>query len=175
MKEAKEVSADRNKTINNRSFIIGIKYAGKKILIPGDIEVEGWEKAIASTRIKKILKGTNFFVASHHGHKSGFTTKVLEYTGTPDIYIVSAKSGDESVDGAYSKKENSKGYLVSGDQKKAKMISTRDRKKSIKITIGEKGDNSIGLVETPDNLSKQQRKKLSRRSRKIMKKWNLGV
>ena len=93
-KDAEDISDDRDKIINNRSFIIGIEYAGNKILIPGDIETEGWEKVFNSACIRDdILPGTNFFVTSHHGRQSGCNSDILDYTGIPYIYIVSARAG----------------------------------------------------------------------------------
>lgn len=169
--DAKEVSSGREKLINNRSFIIAIQFAGKKILFPGDIEIEGWEKGCESQKIKKCLENTSFFVASHHGHKSGFTSKIFEYTGRPDIYIVSAKSGDEEIDTSYSKPEFSKGCLVEGDSNLSRMISTRERGSSIKIVINEYGDSSISIVDSGDNLNENQKKILARRTRRIIKDW----
>ncbi|MGB2696940.1 MAG: hypothetical protein WBD28_03665, partial [Candidatus Zixiibacteriota bacterium] len=170
-KDADEVSSGRENLINNRSFIVAIQFAGKKILFPGDMEVEGWKKAFYYSKIKSILKDTNFFVASHHGHKSGFTSKILEYTGKPDIYIVPARSGDEDVDTAYSKAELSKGFLVVGDTKPARMISTGQIGSSIKIIIDESGECSLSKVDTQDNLSEHQKKILARRKRRIFRNW----
>jgi len=170
-KDAEEVSAGMDNLINNRSFIISIQFAGKKILFPGDIEVEGWKKAFRYKAIQTALKDTDFFVASHHGHKSGFTGAILDYTGIPDLYIVSARSGDEAIDTSYSKLDLSNGYLVDGDKDLSRMISTRDRGNSIKMTIHESGKTSVSVVDTPDNLDEHQKKILNRRTRRILKSW----
>jgi len=171
--DAEEASAGAEKLINNRSYIVVVQFAGKKILFPGDIEVEGWKKAFDYSPFKKIVKDTNFFIASHHGHKSGFTSEILEYTGIPDIFVVSAKSGDEAIDSSYSKPELSNGYLVQGEGSKSRMISTREKGNSIKITIDEYGGNSMSWIDTPDNLDDHQRKLLNRRTKRILRGWGL--
>ncbi|GAF71075.1 unnamed protein product, partial [marine sediment metagenome] len=76
--------------------------------------------------------------------------------GTPDIYIVSARSGDERVDSSYSNKEYSNGYKIEGDSRKSRMVSTRERGKSIEITIWDDGSDQIRLLETKDNLRTAQ-------------------
>lgn len=171
--DAQKVSSSEDKIINNRSFLTVIEYNGKKILFPGDIEVEGWEKALTYKSIKESLKGINFFVASHHGHKSGFTSKVIDVTGMPDLFIVSAKTGDDSVDSSYSKDEYCKGYLIKGDKERTKMVSTRERNASIKIEIFEDGSTEVSIIETKDNLNKNQKKILDRRTNKILNAWNI--
>ena len=162
--DADGVSKSDDNLINNRSFVITIEHAGKKILIPGDMEVEGWEKVIEDSSFQELLAGTNFFVAAHHGHKSGFTSKILDHTGIPDVYLVSARQGDEHIDTAYSDENNSKGFLVDGDRSRSRMISTRHRG-TIKITIPDDGRASICTMETSDNLSQHQQKLAQRRKR----------
>ncbi len=174
LKDAEQISPSDDKIINNRSFIISIKYAGMKILFPGDIEVEGWNVALTYPKIREIIKDTDFFIASHHGHKSGFTRKILEYSGIPYLYIVSAKSGDENIDSSYSNSSNSKGFLIEGDEEKSFMVSTRERKKSIKIVISETGKATVSLIDTPDNLNENQKRILMRRTKRLIKNWNLS-
>lgn len=173
LEDAQSVSSSDDKIINNRSYLTVIGYAGKKLLFPGDIEIEGWEKALIYKSIKDSLKGTNFFVASHHGHKSGFTSKIIEATGKPELFIVSAKTGDDSVDSSYSKDEYCKSYLIKGDKEKTKMVSTRERNASIKIIILEDGSTEVSLVETKDNLNRDQKKILERRTNKMLGAWNI--
>jgi hypothetical protein len=158
---SEEVGSSENSKINNRSFIIAISYAGKKILIPGDMEIDGWQVALQKDKFKEIVKDTNFFIASHHGHKSGFTSGILTYSGNPDLFIVSERSGDESVDTSYSKPENCKGYCVNG--KNRYMVSTR-KDGSIKISICRDGSTSVNFIDCQDNLNANQQKIRNRRS-----------
>ena len=110
-RRAEKANAGRENIINNRSFIVGVEYAGKKIMIPGDMKVEGWEKALSDKKCQDVLSDTNFFTASHHGHKSGFTEAILDHSGKPEIFVISAKSGDRHIDSSYGNSDNSKGYL----------------------------------------------------------------
>ncbi|RLA88465.1 MAG: hypothetical protein DRG20_06040 [Deltaproteobacteria bacterium] len=166
--DAKRISSDRDEIINNRSYIIGIGYANKKIIFPGDILEKGWEEAFKSEAIKKILEDTNFFITSHHGLKSGFHPDILKYTGKPDIYIVSAKRGSETFYDFYSKLENSNGHLVNGDEVISRVISTKNQSKSIKIVIKKNGITSIETMTTEDNLNQGQEKIVYRRTKKAI-------
>jgi hypothetical protein len=168
--DAKDISSTDDEFINNRSLIIAIKYAGIKILIPGDIMVEGWKKALEYPKIQNLISNTNFFIAAHHGHKSGFTTDILKYSGKPSLFIVSAKSGDESIDTSLSNPQNCKGYKIKGASTSSNMISTRSIG-SIKIDIYENGLTSVYPIETCDNLTDEQRTKLNRRTKRVLKNY----
>ncbi len=158
------------KIINNRSIITVIEYAGKRLLFPGDIEVEGWKEILSKETFKQHLQKINFFIASHHGHKTGFCTDIINVTGKPDLFIVSAKSGDDYIDTSYSKKEYCKGYFLKGEKDKSYMISTRQKKKSIKITIYENGTAEVEFIEIRDNLNRNQAKIRNRKTTRITKK-----
>ncbi|MES0491891.1 MAG: MBL fold metallo-hydrolase [Leptospirales bacterium] len=166
---ANKISESDDKLINNRSYITVIEFAGKRILFPGDIEVAGWDKFLGNATNQKHINNINFFIASHHGHKSGFTKSILDYTGKPDLFIVSAKSGDEHIDSSYSNIEYSKGYLITDDSKKSKMVSTREKQSSIKIIINEDGTTSVSYLETKNNLNENQAFKRDRALKRYKK------
>lgn len=44
-----------------------------------------------------MLKNINFFIASHHGHESGFTPAIIDYTGKANLFIISANRGDKLI------------------------------------------------------------------------------
>ena len=169
---AKDANGSRDKIINNRSFVLGVGFAGKKSLLPGDIEVEGWHEAFQDKKCRSILSGTNFFVASHHGHKSGFTKKILEFTGKPDVYIISAKSGDPHVDSSYANSNNSNGYRLKGDAKKSHSVSTRGNEQcSFSIKIFSDGSSEMERFTALDNLNDNQKKLRTKRTRKTTSSW----
>lgn len=51
--------------------------------------------------------------------------------------------------------------------KKKKMISTREFGKSIKITIWENGSTEVETLETRDNISREQRNKIAKRTERF--------
>ena len=100
----------------------------------------------------------------------------MKYTGKHSVYIVSAKSGDDNTYyDFYSKPENSKGYLVKGDMKASRLISTKKHGKSIKITIRKDGSNSIELFSTCDNLNRNQQKLVQRKTKRAVGEWGIKV
>ncbi len=167
--EAKKINEE--KLVNNRSFITSVSYKGLKILVPGDIETDGWKEALTQEKFQNLVAGTNFFVASHHGHKSGFTSSIINHSGKPDLFIISANAGDEKVDTSYSKEDYCKGYEIDG--KKRYMVSTREEAKSIKITINSQGRTCVEFIDCVDNLNDRQLKKRDKNTKKVTSEYNL--
>lgn len=171
-RRAENANAGRENIINNRSFIIGLEYAGKKIMIPGDIEVEGWEEALSDRKLQNILAGTSFFIASHHGHKSGFTRAILDHSGKPDIFVISAKSGDQHIDSSYGNSDNSKGYRLVGETTKSHSVSTRrNGLRSFRITVNEDGSSMMERFTAANNLNANQRRLRKRRTKRATSNW----
>lgn len=75
---------------NDLSLVIFIKYAGVKILFPGDLEKPGWRALLQRADFRAELQHLDFLVASHHGRESGFCPEVFDYCN-PDAVIISDK------------------------------------------------------------------------------------
>lgn len=75
--QAGEVTAARfiDRAANNTSLALLIETAGKKLLLPGDAELESWEKI--EQHFGPALGPVDFLKASHHG----------SHNGTPDGYL----------------------------------------------------------------------------------------
>jgi len=117
------------------------------------------------------LANTNFFIASHHGHKSGFTSEIIDHSEKPELFIVSAKKDDDDIDTSYSKENYCRGHKVDG--KTRYMVSTREEKKSIKITIDSYGKTTVEFIDCDDNLSENQLKRRDKNTGKLAKTYNL--
>lgn len=77
--------------MNNLSLVTFLQYDGCGIVIPGDLEREGWLALMKRPDFCQCLKETNFFIASHHGRNAGYAEEVFEYC-KPHIVLLSDKS-----------------------------------------------------------------------------------
>ncbi|MEE9189607.1 MAG: hypothetical protein V3U16_02430, partial [Candidatus Neomarinimicrobiota bacterium] len=67
--------------------------------------------------------------------------------------------------------EYSRGIKIDGDNKISRMVSTRERNRTIKITINERGESMVSLIDTPDNINENQARLLRRRKKRVLKSW----
>jgi beta-lactamase superfamily II metal-dependent hydrolase len=71
--------------MNNLSLVTFLHYDGCGIVIPGDLEREGWELLLKGAAFRQCLTETNVFIASHHGRNAGYCEEVFNHC---DPYIV---------------------------------------------------------------------------------------
>lgn len=133
--ESKKVNSDGLAWVNNSSIIVVVSYKGHKFFFPGDLMKDGWETLLKRESFKKALKGTHFFIASHHGHPSGYTSEIFK-TCKPWVNIVSEKPR-EKIEPAYSSEENASGVKI--EKEVRRMLTTR-KDGSIVIEIDKNGD-----------------------------------
>lgn len=149
--KAKEL--EEAKMVNNSSVPVIITYKGtecqEKFLFAGDLEEKGWKELLSRKSFQAAISGTDFLITSHHGHTSGYCKEIFEHIGKPIINIVSAHSGDESVEAAYSKNENAHGVTINGATRY--MLTTRNDG-SITIKVNREGRYTIKLSNFADNL-----------------------
>ncbi len=77
--------------MNNLSLVTFLEYQGTGIVIPGDLEREGWKELMKGQAFCQCLRETTFFVASHHGRYAGYCEEVFDYCN-PYIILLSDKS-----------------------------------------------------------------------------------
>jgi len=75
--------------INNHSIVTIFSYASSKVLIPGDNEPPSWRELLEDSAFKDAIKGTDVFVASHHGNESGYCADLFEHF-KPRLTVISA-------------------------------------------------------------------------------------
>lgn len=75
---------------NDLSLVVFIKYAGFKMLFPGDLEKAGWLNLLKRSDFRAELMGTDVLVASHHGRENGFCVEIFDHF-TPSAVVISDK------------------------------------------------------------------------------------
>lgn len=78
---------------NNLSLVAILQIGGMKTVFPGDLETAGWIQLLSNPDFRRDLNGVDFFVASHHGRRSGFTPEI--FAGglpSPHLCLISDKS-----------------------------------------------------------------------------------
>lgn len=103
--ESRALGGSANTRVNNTSIVTRLDFAGRSILLCGDMESSGWEAVLgepfARLEWAHLVSGVDVLVAPHHGHKSGFS-EALMALAKPDVVLVSVQSRDPSVDSRYS-------------------------------------------------------------------------
>jgi len=74
--------------INHDSIVTVISYATTKLVLPGDNNIESWQELLGQNSFLEAIKGTDVFIASHHGLESGFCDEIFNYFH-PKLVIVS--------------------------------------------------------------------------------------
>lgn len=59
-----------DKAMNNTSVILMFEAGEKKLLFPGDAQIENWEYALSMPEIRKLLKVTSLYKVGHHGSRN---------------------------------------------------------------------------------------------------------
>ncbi len=59
-----------DKAMNNTSLILLFEARGKKLLFPGDAQIENWNFALAQPDIKALLAGVDLYKVGHHGSRN---------------------------------------------------------------------------------------------------------
>lgn len=147
---------DEDKYVNNSSIVVVVTFNGtrfsEKFLFGADMEQAGWEELLKRDLFTKAVEGVDFYVTSHHGHTSGFSTLLYNAMGRPIVNIVSAHRRDESVDTRYSSEEYTQGTQLNGETRR--MLSTR-KDGSIFIDVNEEGKFLLRMYKLQANLKKQ--------------------
>jgi len=65
-----------DKSMNNTSVILLFEVGGKKLLFPGDAQIENWEFALGKKEVFDLLKDVTVYKVGHHGSRNA-TPKTL--------------------------------------------------------------------------------------------------
>jgi beta-lactamase superfamily II metal-dependent hydrolase len=73
---------------NNISLVTILLCNGVKVIIPGDLETDGWISMLRRQDFLNDLSGVNIFIASHHGRENGYTQEIFNVC-RPSVVVFS--------------------------------------------------------------------------------------
>ena len=124
-----------DRVMNNTSLILLFEVNGKKLLFPGDAQIENWSYALSKPAIKRQLSTVNVYKVGHHGSRNA-TPKTLwgcfknrsTKKNAPRrlITLMSTMSGKHGK--AASKTEVPRETLKNALEKESKLFNTQDIK-----------------------------------------------
>jgi hypothetical protein len=56
-----------DRMMNNTSLILLFEVGGKKLLFPGDAQIENWSYALSDPEVRTLLRGVDVYKVGHHG------------------------------------------------------------------------------------------------------------
>ena len=62
-----EIVRSLDRVLNNTSVILLFEVGGRKLLFPGDAQLENWAYALEQDGVSDLLKGVDFYKVGHHG------------------------------------------------------------------------------------------------------------
>jgi len=62
--------------VNNTSLILLFEVKGKKLLFPGDAQVESWQWALAQDGVAELLREVDVYKVGHHGSRDATPRKL---------------------------------------------------------------------------------------------------
>ncbi len=67
-----------DKAMNNTSLILLFDVCGKRLLFPGDAQIENWAFALGKPDIRALLAGVNVYKVGHHGSRNATPKSLWE-------------------------------------------------------------------------------------------------
>ncbi len=122
--EVESLSFREAGNINNSSLVAVYAYAGWTIVMPGDIEREGWELLWSKYDAKFIplldSARIRILVAPHHGRETGYSSHMMQVI-QPHLVLISDEFGQEPTDPRFQREPL--GLRIDGEE--VKYFSTK--------------------------------------------------
>lgn len=155
---------DPQRRYNNSSIVAVLSQNDMKWVLSGDLESEGWDLLLDDERFVRRAKGASHFLASHHGHDSGWNPAIVSSLGKPDVWLISTRGDDPHCSDSYSEEAYSNGILL-GDGRLRRSLST---KRGHVIEILKQGNKVRHRLSTIDiAMTDDQQRIFARRLRQL--------
>lgn len=155
---------DPQQRYNNSSIVAVLSQDDMKWVLSGDLESEGWDLLLDNERFVRRAGGASHFLASHHGHDSGWNPAIVSSLGKPDVWLISTRGGDPHSSDSYSEEAYSTGILLD-DGTFRRSLST---KRGHVIEILKRGNKVQHRLSTIDiAMTDDQQRLFARRLRQL--------
>ena len=134
---------------NNASLLITLTVHGYKIVMPGDLETQGWENLWEGEQgaiIQESVENSDVWVAAHHGRENGYYLPALK-KANPRIVVFSDKSIIHNTQANMASRYSAMcrgGLTVYRRDQGIDVFGNRDRK-----VLTTRNDNAISLTWVP--------------------------
>jgi len=149
---AEAQALNQDNWVNNSGMVVVVTITGtkfsEKFVFGADVETDGFTELLKDKNFKAAVAGADFYVASHHGHSSGFSTELYDAMGKPFLNLISVTSGDDDVDSRYGSADYAVGVEIDGEKRYS--LTTRTDG-SIFIDVTDEGKFSVHTVSLYDN------------------------
>lgn len=131
-----------DKVMNNTSLILLFEVNGKKLLFPGDAQIENWSYALSKPAIRRLLSRVNVYKVGHHGSRNatpktlwaGFKNRSTKKTDKKRLKsLMSTMSGKHGK--ATSSTEVPRKTLVKALNSESELFNTQDLKGKKNISL----------------------------------------
>jgi len=65
-----EIVRELDSVLNNTSVILLFEVGNKKLLFPGDAQIENWSYALSHPHVRELLAGVDLYKVGHHGSRN---------------------------------------------------------------------------------------------------------
>lgn len=108
--------SDFNDT-NNISLVTFLKFDETCLIIPGDIEVLGWERLLQKNDFRRELQYVDYFLASHHGRENGYCADVFDYCSPKAIIFSDSNIKYATQETATIYSRHASGIMLNGERR----------------------------------------------------------
>lgn len=153
---------DLDDALNNTSLILLIDAGDKRMLFPGDAQIENWNyalkeskegKGMSAGQIRRLLRGVDFYKVGHHGSRNATPRTLLEQIwGDTDRDLVAMMATKKKVHGKSEKTAVPRQTLVEAllDRTKNRLYSTAelstDEDALVEVVAPARGDAAFKFV-----------------------------
>ncbi|HEX2042128.1 MAG TPA: hypothetical protein VHF24_05765 [Acidimicrobiales bacterium] len=138
--------------LNNTSLILLLTVGNRRLLFPGDAQIENWrftlDRLPKDKKLRNRLQSVDLYKVGHHGSRNASPRSLLKLWGD-DKRLVSLMSTSAGVHGKSEETAVPRATLVAALEKGTRLFSTEDLGPTEAVTVEADTAGKEGFVPTP--------------------------